>query len=41
MTAGRDHVAKPRLLHDIAQVSEQIGFDRLGEPAQQHGAFCH
>ena len=41
MTAGRHHVAKRRLLHDIAQVSEQIGFDRSHKPAQQHGALRH
>jgi hypothetical protein len=26
MTAGRNHVAERRLLHDIAQVGQQIGF---------------
>ena len=41
MTAGRNHVAKRRLLHDIAQVSEQIDFDRFRKSMQQHGTLSH
>ena len=36
-----DPEADGRLLDDIAQVSDQIGFDRVRETAQQHGALRH
>jgi hypothetical protein len=41
MTARRHHVAKRRLHHDIAQVSDQIGFDRPRKSMQQNGTLSH